>query len=823
MLDMVQFPEKGMVIIMNSEELISFFGSDQEILEKSGISHDDISFAVKLHLNDIHKRKLQTEQKKISLNTIKSIFKTIINNNYLICLRDGKCVIISSDTENPRVDSSMKDLDFELTLIPTALNCTIKIKVPTCPIESVSFSYGPADSILGKVSELFRLFGAKSSQYNILKASEEGYYKVSVFRQNAYDTLDAFSFIIENTADTLLTIGSESLCFHNMDALLNYSSIVSYSFNQNIYSIVTLEEDTLKLYSISAIPSGSGKNPLDNSCFEDIYKLNNLVFRQEEPFVSTDSKLLSLPLNTDKLAVHNLFTIFFESDLEKYLFVISDNILRIGHDQNALQRFSLFYYQDKMYIQNAENELIVLQPPEKVKSGFMALNMDFNEYFLDFNRPQYLLESGSGTAKKAQLYDDKLVFGEESILFRDFDKVNFNPDCGCAMVTMINGSTARSFVCAFDYAFSIWQKFERSNLSKLKLMTFNEIQSYLNNLVINRFLYAVFGEIIITNEEINDDISLTDLLEMIAQKDGSTLRTMGDSLLTKFKIKSIDDLQEIMLRKVSSIEYHKNRILILANEWNLIYPHYMGMREYKHTIQLFNSDLISPYELEKDRLDVVENIRKIVQNVNSSISAILGNIDKSISKISSLIPPQISADTSTYASRLTSSSLAFQSGTVTTGFKFITQLSDAVAKGIILSDMPSLVFSPVSNILSHFAKDSQERKDLKVYGNQVLEWWEMIMKYLTFLIVEARQMFGEFVQSRGTLYAKYMENMSENEKTAFIEKYFSIIEDEIKAIVEEKFHAVAAKKFYLQTIVDKIEELEKHYADYIDDFATKKL
>ena len=92
------------------------------------------------------------------------------------------------------------------------------------------------------MSELFRLFGAKHKNYDILTASEEGYYRFSVYRQNIYDTANSFSFGMEYTGDTLLTIGKGFLYLHNADAVLDYGRIVAYSFRQNVYSIVTLEE-----------------------------------------------------------------------------------------------------------------------------------------------------------------------------------------------------------------------------------------------------------------------------------------------------------------------------------------------------------------------------------------------------------------------------------------------------------------------------------------------------------------------------------------------------------------------------------------------------
>lgn len=806
---------------MNNQEITEFFGLDNDLIEKTGISHEEILFAIKLQSSDIQKKKLQPDQKKKSLTVIKSIFKTIINNNYLICYNTGKCIILSSDNENPRIILSFSDLQVELCFAPAAMNCSIKVVAAWCPIETIFFSYKPSDKILGNVSEMFKLFGAKLENNDVLTTTKNEFYRVSIYRQNIDDEQNAFSFVIVSSTDTLITSSGGGLHLHNMDVLLDYSKIVAYSYSHNVYSIVTLEDETLKLYSIFAIPSGIGGCPLDSSTFDDIYKSNCLVFQDSASYDIGNLKLLSLPLPKDKVAEFNLFAVYFRSDCVNYLLVISDNKLKIGSDQDTLKQFSLFYYEDDLYLQNAENELIILTPPVKVIRDLTGLDMRFEEYLLDYSKPQYLIQADSGIAQKAQLYTDKLVISDIVVFFHDVDMVKFNPEPGCAKIEMITGNQVSIYICAFDFAFMLWKNFEHSNLSKLKLMTFNEIQSYLNNIIVNRFLYAVFGEIIITNNEVNEHITVIDLLTMISDREGNTLRSLSNSLVNKFK--SVDDLQEIVLRKISAIEYHKNRILILTNEWNLIYPHYMGNTEYKRMKLLFSAESISQYDLDRDRLDVVESIRKIVQNISSNISSMLSNIDKPITKIYGMIPPQIKVEKSTFASRFTSKNVEFQSGTVVGGFKLITQLSDALARGIILTDMSSLVFSPVSNILSHFAKDSQERRDLKVYGQQILEWWELIMKYHTFLIVEARQMFTKFVESRISVYTKYMENMNENEKKALIEKYFSIIEGEIKDLIDEKFHPVEEKKVYLQNVVDQIEEIESHYSEYIDDFVTKQL
>ena len=118
---------------MNNEEIMNFFGSDYQVIEKNNISHDEILFAVKLVSGDIQKRKLQTEQKKISMNMLKSIFKTIVSNNYLICCCGGRCIFLYGDSDNPRTDVGFGNLDFELSLVPAALNCAIRITGPVLP------------------------------------------------------------------------------------------------------------------------------------------------------------------------------------------------------------------------------------------------------------------------------------------------------------------------------------------------------------------------------------------------------------------------------------------------------------------------------------------------------------------------------------------------------------------------------------------------------------------------------------------------------------------------------------------------------------------
>ena len=243
------------------------------------------------------------------------------------------------------------------------------------------------------------------------------------------------------------------------------------------------------------------------------------------------------------------------------------------------------------------------------------------------------------------------------------------------------------------------------------------------------------GEIFKTDAMLNSDGRVDELVLAIRMTEGDVLRGVGKSFLGKFK--NVDDIQSELIEKVSLIEMQRKKIQKMADEWLLYYPHHMAVAQVEWIKSIFGAKVGAEF-LKTEYWKCVATYKRILGGVSAYINKSMAEIAMCSSNLRSSLPDEVKRADITGALRVNSlnkTDMLKAGADATLAITAGVELATIVARGISASNPLSIAMS-AKMIVNSYVNDVNQRKDIKAYGLQMLEWWQIMMKGLQIHILE---------------------------------------------------------------------------------------
>ncbi len=300
------------------------------------------------------------------------------------------------------------------------------------------------------------------------------------------------------------------------------------------------------------------------------------------------------------------------------------------------------------------------------------------------------------------------------------------------------------------------------------------------------FMAATFSEIFKTDKMLNDNIKVQDVINAMRSSDSAVLRGAFQSLVGKFK--NVDDLQSDLIQKISLMEIQRRRIQKLGDEWVTYYPHYMASIQTEWLKYIF-APYIKEETLNTEYWKCVAQFKRILQGSNAYVQKSMNEIGMCTSKLSSVLPDDVKRADITSALRINSvdKSEMLKTGTnimlgITTGL----ELGNLLMRGIY-GTSPMMISMSAKMLVDAYTKDVNSRKDIKAYGLQTLEWWQILMKGMRIQILEIANGVGEYNKICLKRDTDIFKALPDEAKAKVKERLTIALKDNIVGDIDEKY------------------------------------
>jgi hypothetical protein len=815
-------------LMLTLEVVRRFFGVDYENYKsRYNLDINDILFVIKL--DNVKKKKIISDQNRKTgfgslfnelASTVVDKVTIITESSYIIGMKDDSLHLLIALKDVPSFSTKFD----KVATVASLENDKIKIElsfVNSPALDKVEINITTLNLALqkiGNLSDIVKFFFRNHININQHPIIAESFYRIKIFEQKAITVAsnEGFAFKFKNESISLLGFDEDVVACLNSNIKVEKKDIVCYSCNGGVYSILTFIDNKYVLYTIA-----SSKN--ETSAKETKFNNNNLIVnalsslendqidsllnRFIENIPKANVLMMALPISYGQ---DKIIKVLIKDD--EFLTCIDDNVYTIS---------SIFFKNQNLNIISYSGCNYSIEVPYVVIEQLDALSVRFDQYFNDEDKLQFVINDCTSQFETLEILENSVIINDITYNYVDIESIKVESMNGCCKVKMILSNGSLNLITAKEIAYKLWNKYEIVSLDhKIDTVSLEELYKYLNKLRLNRFLVGTFGEIIKANRIINMNMPLSEVMLQVSASENAVLRSYLKNLKSKFL--EVDDLQAVLMKKVSLIELHRKNILALMNEWTIVYPHFMGDIEAKWLDTLYGDHISKDY-IEKERWKTISEYKEILVPIEDRLLKMLAVINDCTKILQNSIPEEILAIDPTKKLRLSKLASGAEQFNVAAnialgigaGANFIDQLTGGLSS---MADPAYLIIS-TKIIAENFSKDSLERKNIKSFGSQVLSWWDNMMNILRVIIIDAIHQFTIISNSRVARDNTLIESLDELERSDFHEKLSMLITNELKEMSEDRFYeTIPQYGIFVANIMDDFEDIALDYGNTLDSF-----
>ncbi len=766
------------------------------ILNACGIELSDICYCVKILT--VTNRKIHNSSGTFSgilsniSTTVSDVISSTMHSTYLVRTCDGNVQLVSEKPDLLKFQIS--ELKKENSSGSGLLNFSVWF--PMGSIENILFKLtidNFNNAFYGNLLQLLADFNT-SSDFPFNKASD-GFLHILHYPLNTYGTL--YPFTSAQRLCSLVLFCDDGIYLYECGRKIEYKNIVAHHLENGYALYLVAENNNLEMFEISQAPL----SPFSNSDFNLIRAPrntdSNLKFKSGEASFNADSFLTVL--KCEKLCIVSV-------DTGIYAF-----------KNSKLSECGLFLIENNVYVKTADGETVKYENSSKITEGITLLPCNSDKLLSNKTELQPFVLNGEITNFSI---DDECIKSENECFYYKYMKnyhyvtedfsctLTFNYDGRDIKLTtsnslgvLISNTQEKVFVTAETASFDI------ANLYKIYYKRSDK-----------NFLASTFAEIFKTLKFLNNDYEIKDLIHASLANENAVLRSTFKSLLGNFT--SIDDLQSIMLQKVTVLEIQRKKIQKMCDEWLLYYPHYAAAAQVDWLNTIFGPH-ISKTTLKLEYQRCVSFFKRMLTGYNTYIQKYMDEIAKCIAPLYPVLPDDVKRIDVTSSLRINPYSkekLLSAGGDALVGISTAIEIVNSVSDGFNVSN-PLMLSMSVKSVIDSYLKDTDMRKDIKAFGLQALEWWEIFIKGIYIQTLELSNAFEQYNNLCLQRDSKLLEALPEDIKEAVSAKLASKLRAAIISGIDDKFTEILPQfNMRISNVIEEIESNKAFWGDTLGDF-----
>lgn len=275
-----------------------------------------------------------------------------------------------------------------------------------------------------------------------------------------------------------------------------------------------------------------------------------------------------------------------------------------------------------------------------------------------------------------------------------------------------------------------------------------------------KFLTSLFGIMVLTQQQLESDITLEKFKEEINQAPHGPLP---------------DDLGEKLIQKLSIIEVARQKISRWLDRCSLFLPHFMSEQEREWLDNAFGPRFVDASKKEKEGRRVQQSIRAELRQVQSALGKPLQELAQNLSHLSFAFPEEVRNPA--LATIRNAASLA-EKGAMLAAFGGVgAQLLMNVGRASMgdpfaIAMLGSTGLSLVGKHLQQKSREKEQDIKLRGYGMQALQWWDVVLDSAFVMALECHQSLESLYQTGQERDRKIMEGLPKDQ-LPFIQKQMS--------------------------------------------------
>ena len=695
-------------------------------------------------------------------NLVSDTISSAIYDSYFIGIDGGKIGFVSEKNNTVVFTPQEVGINFNIS----DGNIDVNVDFPSGSMQNAAFGLSEdklEEVFWGNMSELLKDFDRRGEMFCVNISNTYASVNMSKCTQNTEKPYEVAAFL---KGDTLISYDKEYIYLNNMMKKIPFKDILACNTLPQCYSLIVKNGKELCLCEIFRNGNNSEKSG----------ELNLIAESETE-----ESPRINIEIPETVKSAKYFLSLWKKDDFEMMI-LDSDAYFSDGNDWIC---GGMFVFGETIYVKLQSGTVVKYEKMMSVIDVLKFLPMRYDTIFLEENKKQPCLADGDIhyiDAKEKILQIDGEVFEYKDILEFSYSAKDY-----CCEISFSKNNEKIRFVTAESLGIHISRSCERASIC-------NEIQDFSINKLYSRnfknetkcFVAETFAEIFKTNKLLNMDITVDDLLDVMESDESAVLRNALLSVVGKFK--NIDDLQEQLIQKLAILEISRRKIQKMLDEWALFYPHYAASKRIEWLKKNFSLH-IKEDVLQNEYWNCVYHFKRLFGGMNASISKILSEIALCINRLSEAMPDsvrranipsmmRVSPRSKTSAAKAGSNALlALGTGA---------ELANFFVRGFSASS-PMMISMSVKMMVDSYIKDAKLRNDIKTFGTQALEWWQILMKDLAIHIAELTKGFNDYSKARlkcdTAVFTKIQNTDSENIK----KRLFENLRGEILKGIDEKY------------------------------------
>lgn len=727
-------------------------------------------------------------------NTISNTISSMVNDNYIVGTTDGNIVYVSGN-QRPEFFGRNSVLS-EILIKSGEIVFNITLPFGTLQSASVKLTQGLLESsIYGSFKEFLRDFDLRKLLYaeNIAPC----YTQVRVSRASK-SAKKPYEMKPESTVESLISYDSEAIYINNSGTKINFSNILLLNETNERYAFVVYQNNRLAFYEIF-------RNSLSKSA--------ELQFNLAEYGVSDKIIEPYITINFPKSIARALSFISIYSYLN-FEMIAADESIYMPND-NKLSKCGLFADDTVLYAKFGCGfaEYGNMAP---IISALKMLPQKLDTIFLDENESQPCIIDKA--EHSVTLCEDALILDGNRHGYSEMSDFKYIVNnMNCVISYTINGNPV-SFIMAYALGIHISKSYDRiSTSSKISEYSINQLYDEYYKRCSKIFLAQTFSELLKTNHSLNDNSTVEEMLSAVLATESDVLRNYTSSFMSKFR--GIDDLQEQLMSKLTILEIQRKKISKIMDEWTFIYPHYAAQARVDGIKKIFGG-YVSADELRNIYWKTVSQFKSMLGPVNMQIQKVLGEIGSCSGHYSAAFSDDVRRNDITGSLRVSGRKAEekLEAGV---------NIALAASAGLELTNvvLRAAQFNPVTVAMSakmmvdSYTKDSNLRKNIKSFGCQALEWWQILMKRIGICFLELSKNYNDYNKQCLAEDKKFIGRLPKEKLNAAKELISGDLKTKISKTIDEKYTELS-NNLRIDNLLDGISEYSDSLCEVVNEFDT---
>jgi len=756
---------KPEVVNVENTPLNRFLGPLASQFVQSDVNEEDVIYCFKL--SSVNKRRNSSMENTAYPNGVAGVNNA---SDYVSARRSMSFYLVNAKGEVYILSQLVSSACYKQEVITK----NVKVESGTVKV-SVSFPYGDSESatfkleadnlateFYGDLKRFIRDFDGDSSI--LLDNLSSSYLKIKISKRS-FENDKLYYFAPVSDISSFVSYNSDEIYMYNIKRKIRTDDIIAYHNGRSFVQLLTMDGQELTLWEFFK----------DDETYERKSELN-LIFR-DSVHVQTS---FSLPTGKNAVEAKNVLCAASVNNL--YIAEI-DGVL-YGLSGRKLRKCGLFKSGKNVYVKTDDGITEKYFGCEAIMDLIPALSASSTQIFDDLSIPQPFLKDGE--IKNFYVRESSLE-GEDCTY--EYSKMgDYSFSCkqhGCEM-TFIYVDKKILLSTAMPLGVKVSTMQERYYVKdKMKDCSLPVLYDFKYKRGLKSFLASTFLEIFKTDILLGDKLSIDHMIMLLQSAENETVSLAFKDTLGK--IENADEAQVDLIKKLFFMYIQINKIHKHWEEWLTYYPHYEAAEQVKWLKGVYGSG-VADEVLKNEYWECVSRYKKALQEMYTHISSYFSDMNRCFEGMGVALPDEIK--------RMNISALTRVSPISSEAILDVdnTEVANAVYSGAFVAgvqeelsfDNPMLLMV-IRMVNDMYSQDIVVRKNIKQYGLQILEIWQLMMKAMQLRISELANEISLYHRYCLKRDAELFEEIAQDRKSQVKSTMENLIKEKIVSGTDEKF------------------------------------